>query len=522
MRKFLDLFFKPTKQAPYTREGSTTGPAIVFIHGLSGTASSTWGNMMGLCSADPALSTYALASYSYPTALLRLPFMPRMPKLQQLAHGLATELETLHPNRKQIALVAHSLGGIVARQYLLSEIKAGRHPRITKLLLYAVPNTGASLAAFGGWLSWEHAHLTQLRPDSDVLDILNNDWINQGVENKVEVHYVVGGADRIVKPEGARPYFGQNNVSTLIGYNHRSIVAATGLSDIRYATLRRFILPESSQPKLTAQSIKVTPQQPAADPLFDIYSAKDEPFYIKRDVDKHLLAAMTAGHVWVSGPSGVGKTAALRRSAISAGWRLKNLVLGPYQGEDPAGLLRAISVELGEAVGQADLPTRASGMAEVVAAFRRCARSLPDDVPSTILVEELPLPAGRPTHDFLTLIHNLILTVEADESIAGRIQLAFSSINDPSLDLGRGKGKVRETVQFLGFVPWSETELISLITMLTPIIQPDLPPSSQEAILQAAHGSPRFVKMVFRRWRLGANANLSLSQLLALVGAEQV
>jgi pimeloyl-ACP methyl ester carboxylesterase len=447
--------------------------------------------------------------------------MPRMPKLQQLAHGLATEIETLHPDRRQITLVAHSLGGIVARRYLLDEIKAGRKLRITKLLLYAVPNTGASLAAVGTWLSWRHEHLTQLRQDSDILDILNNDWVTERVEEKVDVHYVVGGADKIVGSESARPYYGQNNVSTIIGHNHRSIVAATGYKDIRYATLRRFVLPQSSHSETTIAPVR-TAQGPTADPIFDIYAAKDEPYYIKRDVDKRLLAAMTAGHVWLSGPSGVGKTAALRRSALAAGWKLKNLVLGAYQGEEPINLLHAIVVELGEAVGQTDLPTKGAGAADLLTSFRRCARSLPDDIPSTVLIEELPLAPGAPTRDFLTLIQNLILAIEADESIAGRIQLSFSSINDPTLDLGRGAGKLRETLQFLGLVPWNEPDLISLIVMLTPIIKPNLLPSDQEAILREARGSPRFVKMIFRRWRSGAGADLSLSQLLTQVSAEQV
>ena len=475
---------------------------------------------MQLCAEDPDLAAFGLSFYSYPTAILRLPFMPRMPKIRQLAQGLATELRTLHPQREQIALVTHSLGGIVARQYIVDELKAGRHPRITKLLLYAVPNTGSSLAEVGGWFSLHHFHLKQLRRDSDVLDILNHDWVTQGVEEKVSVRYVVGGIDKVVTPESAQLFFGQNNVSTLIGFNHRSIVAATGPEDIRYATLRNFLLPEKIQ--LPVSQIAPAAQQAKADPIFDIYTAKDEPFYVKRDIDRQLLAAMTAGHVWVSGPSGSGKTAALRRSALAAGWGLKNLVLGAYQGQDPTGLLRAIVVEFGEAIGQINIPARDAGVADLLAAFRRSARMLPGSNTSTILIEEIPLVNNAATREFLTLIQNLILAVETDESIASRLQLSFSSINDPGVALGTGMSKIRESLQFVGFGPWNEGDLKSLIVMLTPIIRPDLLPSDQESILRASHGSPRFVKMVFRYCRSGGSAGLNLSQLLDRVAAEQV
>jgi uncharacterized caspase-like protein len=268
----------------------------------------------------------------------------------------------------------------------------------------------------------------------------------------------------------------------------------------------------------------VPPRPPVSEPepLFEIYKAKDEPFYVERGVDQRILAATSTGHVWISGPSGFGKTTVLRHSVLASGRRLMNLLLGAYQARGPKEVLRAVCVEFAEALS-VETQVKGAGVAELVAAFRRLARVLATrDTASTILVEEFPLLAGPPTREFLKLLLQLVLTIEADDVIAGRIHLAFSSINDPTRDLGEGVPKLRENFQFFSFSPWSDGELIKLIELLRPIFKPDLRSGDRDAILKAANGSPRYVKMVFRHWKTGQGDQLTLTELLAEISAVQV
>lgn len=332
----------PIVYRPALGDGADKAPAIVFVHGIAGSADGTWQPMMRVSSSDPALNQITLACFEYPTALFHFPWVGRFANLRELASGLKTELETRHSDRSEITLVGHSLGGLVARQYIVGELKAGRRPLVTKLLLYAVPNTGASLAAIASTLSWNHRHLKPLCSGSDVLEILNEDWINLAVEDRLTVRYVVAGADGIVTADSARPFAGRDNVSTLIGYDHATVIQPQTTDDIRYATLRRFAL--GAPPANISQELKSTeplPKRPA-DPLFDIYDAQDEPFYSNRPIDSALRLMMAGGHVWLSGLSGTGKTTALRRCALSSGWRLQQIMLGAYEGRSALNLMRAV------------------------------------------------------------------------------------------------------------------------------------------------------------------------------------
>jgi hypothetical protein len=517
-------FFKNlgTHPADSSRNDDGSGPALVFIHGLGGSATSTWAKMMSICTADDALKLHRLACYSYPTGLMRLPFGARMAKIQDLARGLETELETFHRRRPEVTIVAHSLGGIVARQHVLNALKAGRTPIATKLLLYAVPNTGSSLAELGRSLSWRHRHLSQLCKDSDVLDLLNEDWVRYKVENQISVKYVVGGADKVVAIESARPFVGQDNIATLIGHDHRSIVSPEDQDDIRYRVLRDFVTtdtvrePEIESIKSHNSSIISPP-----DPLFDLYRPEDEPFYIRRSDDFFLRKAMSSGHVWLTGPSGVGKTTALRYCAFSSNWTLKQVMLGGYQGLDAPGLVRALCAELADLQQTNEVPPAANASGEVIAFARRQLRTFPAGSVTALVVEEIPLPAcDFPV--FLDLVLRLAQAIESDSTIAGRVQLAFSSIVNPATDGGFVHPKIREKIQFIPMEFWAEDEIGDLVKRLDGVIKPGLSSADKLQIVAAAEGSPRFVKMLFRRWRNGPPQVLSLNTMLASVKSEQV
>ena len=62
---------------------------LLFLHGLGGQATSTWGRFPEFLMADREMADrFAVGYYSYPTSLFRLPFSSRAPKVQELAAGL--------------------------------------------------------------------------------------------------------------------------------------------------------------------------------------------------------------------------------------------------------------------------------------------------------------------------------------------------------------------------------------------------------------------------------------------------
>ncbi|WP_024508446.1 alpha/beta fold hydrolase [Bradyrhizobium sp. ARR65] len=217
---------------------------IFFIHGLGGKSKTTWERFPELLLNDPAIAKrFEIDFYSYPTSLVRLPFGSRMPKLQELASGLDTEIRhsKKSPYRK-VYLVGHSLGGLIARQYLVNEIKDNKPLRVAGLALFSVPNNGAALASLGEQLSWNHNHLKQLCKEADVLEILNEDWVRFRVQKRVRTKYVVGTQDAIVDRLSAIAFWGNPDIETITGKGHIDIVKPAPGDDLAVRILSSFLL----------------------------------------------------------------------------------------------------------------------------------------------------------------------------------------------------------------------------------------------------------------------------------------
>lgn len=226
--------------------------AIVFVHGLGGDSVSTWGTFPELIRADVALKDYDIDSFSFPTSLFRVPlFSKKYPKIQTLADALRTLIDTKYRDSSNLILVCHSLGGLIARRYLVDEVKRKAELRVRGLLLYAVPNDGAGLANVTSHVSFRHNQLLQLCKDSDLIRDLNADWETNGLAERIKVRYVVAGLDRVVTEESARSSWGANNVDVLADRGHIDLVKPKGPQDLTYLILKTFaisFIDQSSEP----------------------------------------------------------------------------------------------------------------------------------------------------------------------------------------------------------------------------------------------------------------------------------
>lgn len=152
---------------------------ILFVHGLDSTPENTWGQFRRLIDEDDKLGSIAdVAFFRYDTAKMRLPILSlgRLQKVSDLARGLRTEIDERYGEYGHIVLVGHSMGGLIVRQYLVSEARDHAALRATKAILFAVPNQGSELAAMGSSIWKSHPQLADLTPDSPFLDSLNADW----------------------------------------------------------------------------------------------------------------------------------------------------------------------------------------------------------------------------------------------------------------------------------------------------------------------------------------------------------
>ncbi|WP_459678223.1 esterase/lipase family protein [Acidisoma sp. 7E03] len=515
MSKLFQSSLPQTASKVFGVETNPDAKAIVFVHGLGSTAEASWTKLIALCRTDPYFNAFSLDVFRYRTGLFRLlPFGRKMARIQELAGALATELEDRHGGCPDLTIVAHSLGGLIARRYILDQLRQRKRPLAKRLILYAVPNHGASIADVGSIFSWRHYHLRQLGFHSDLIEQINDDWSHLEAENALDVRYVIGAIDNIVSPQSARGQAAPANVSIIAMGDHSSIIQADSLQDIRYTVMKHFISGTRDQ-KLAAPHISTLP----GDPLFDIYRVEDEPFYIERSIDRNVTSIISHSNLWLTGTSGMGKTSAVRRGAILSGAQLIHLLLASYEDRSPASLLKAISVELADhcAFDAPHVPTNSS---DAISLVRASIRSSKGHEPLVILIEEIPITKDTDYLEFLDLIHNLMLVLGTTLHINRRVVFGFSSIRDPSSLITPPMAKLRETLQFVPVDLWSNRDILRLMEVVMRALHINLSADDKMRVVAEAGGSPRFVKSLFRRWRNGTASELPLEVLLAQTKSE--
>ncbi len=244
---FRDLFeakvMKPTRSIiDAVGYGMSGKRLILFIHGLGGSIK-TWKMFGEVIAADMTLSDqYDLDYYVYPTSLVTWRFWRPIPKIQDLADGLKSYIDNKSREYDSIVLVCHSLGGLVGRYYILKEIKNRAIIKATKMILYATPNNGASLAHVGRLLSWRHYQIKQLCKDSDIIEFLNTDWETFNVKQQIRMKYVIAGLDNIVMKTSAQGHWGNTDTETVIDRGHFNIVLPSDKEDLSYKILKNFLV----------------------------------------------------------------------------------------------------------------------------------------------------------------------------------------------------------------------------------------------------------------------------------------
>lgn len=140
----------PPEFVEHRNDGADT--AVVFVHGFSGHAETTWGDFPRFLAGDPRLRGWDVFSLGYTTNLrLDVPgIWSAAPDLERLA-GLLTTAAGYGElgNRRVLALVAHSMGGLVVQRALVRvpELAA----RVSHVVLLGTPSDGLHKARFGRW-----------------------------------------------------------------------------------------------------------------------------------------------------------------------------------------------------------------------------------------------------------------------------------------------------------------------------------------------------------------------------------
>ncbi len=255
---------------------------ILFIHGLGGDKD-TWGKFPEFIHNDSEIDNdkYTVELFEYPTSLLRLnnilkyismylgylklgsiytkilsytPIQKRLPTIQYISKALNSKIERSYSHYDEIHLITHSMGGLVAKRYLLDNVEK---TNVTKALFYAVPNNGSQWAEFERL--YPHEQIVQLQQNSEFLQTLNEDWAKGDLES-ITMRYVVSHADAIVSVASAQEQYGNDNVEYLFNLGHKEMVKPQSTEDDSYDIFKTFI--QGTDDKFITQVIqKLTAEQ---------------------------------------------------------------------------------------------------------------------------------------------------------------------------------------------------------------------------------------------------------------------
>jgi PGAP1-like protein len=203
--------------------------ALVLLHGWTGESKSTWGPFSKILKDDPRLKDIDIWAADYPT-YLSLTHLP----LSRISGWIFDNffVTTLFSKYEKIYIIAHSLGGVIAREiYVLSVLRQG-HSSIKMIISIGSPFSGAPRAKLGEAIGIKPDYLKEITPSSSYLATLSQNW--QIVRDKVVSFCIWSPVDGIVGENSAR-----NDCSCNTPYpqwGHTELEKPIGDGDLRYRT----------------------------------------------------------------------------------------------------------------------------------------------------------------------------------------------------------------------------------------------------------------------------------------------
>jgi len=141
---------------------------VVFVHGFSGDARSTWEDFPKLLPLDADLRGYDFCFWGYPTSVNPLNVLKRLvwsdnPDLNTLGHGLRALLDNATRGYRKIILAGHSMGGLIIQLFILEELSHQRRThldRLTEVILCGTPSDGLVKASLISLLNPQAADMS--------------------------------------------------------------------------------------------------------------------------------------------------------------------------------------------------------------------------------------------------------------------------------------------------------------------------------------------------------------------------
>ncbi|MCK1424816.1 MULTISPECIES: alpha/beta fold hydrolase [unclassified Bradyrhizobium] len=217
--------FLPQKSQSPTRVEHRVGSgeaAVILLHGFSGDTRATWSGLLDYLLNEPSVATWDVIGLGFPSSLrIDVPNVwTADPDLSIVARSFNTAL-SLPPLRdyQAIAIVAHSMGGLVAQRAILDSPALAA--RVGHLLIFGTPSGGLPKARLVSRLKRQFRDMS---PRSDFIISLREDWKElYGTETPFDFRAIAGDRDEFVPASSSLVPFRAVEQAVVPG-NHLGIV----------------------------------------------------------------------------------------------------------------------------------------------------------------------------------------------------------------------------------------------------------------------------------------------------------
>jgi hypothetical protein len=252
---------------------------ILFIHGFTG-GPETWSHPNKADVSFPSMlknekeigSNFDIATINYYTKMVSfekpkiaitgfLRSLKRPSKIayknvgiSELSNLLKTIIDFNCHEYENMVVIAHSMGGLVAKSYILNQLNNGSC-KVKLFISLAVPHNGVDWATMGAKLYKKNDQLIDLATSSSTLNDINNRWVQQKV-GLPHIVYFYGQSDRVVPKENAIGLQQESQDIAACSDDHFTICKPQDSNDLVYRGVKQKILTFLQQLNLSQEQDK--------------------------------------------------------------------------------------------------------------------------------------------------------------------------------------------------------------------------------------------------------------------------
>ena len=206
----------------YTPNGRKVN-ALVLIHGFSGNARNTFTNLPELLAANPEMQGWDIYSLGYSSDIMPsigVGIWSAIPDITKVSQYLNTTIDSVFKNYKQLAFVAHSMGGLVLQRAVV-DLEKTYLDKVKHFFLFGTPSNGLKKASI---VRWWNRQLRDMSEDGNFVKTLRQAWDEKFNHNyPFNFKSVAGLSDEFVPPESSLLPFDEKYRKVIPG-NHLQIV----------------------------------------------------------------------------------------------------------------------------------------------------------------------------------------------------------------------------------------------------------------------------------------------------------